>query len=577
MNAVLSRVPVAAVIAGLMCSAPFLQTRHTYPITSFYSEWLAFVLGLATIVSFAVRPGTGGRVPIPRIAAFPALLTLVVVSEALMLDLTYIEPVLMAAGYLLWAAGLAIAGALLRDRLGHERAAVTIAWFIAIGAMLNALAALAQYCLAPGTPGTLVSTRLTAQVYGNLGQPNHLADQLALGLASLMMLYSLRRIRLSVATAVCAITLLGLALSGSRSAWLYLVAIAACAALAHRVGRTDDTRRTMIFALALLPAFVVANEVWTLPVFATLPGATTMGRWASAWGMPSERLALWREALTMFWASPLFGVGWGQFAWQHFSSPTSNEARLLVGLYTHAHNAVLQMLAETGMIGTAVAVSAAGFWLLNVRRLLLSAAGWWIVTLLVVIAIHSMLEYPLWNAYFLGVAALLLGMGDARSFTFHHATLRVTAIAMGIVLGIAAYTSLGDYVRLEVASAERVVEANHPTPRSLLLQPYFDLARAARLPLNSVRLHEKLALTSRVLRFQPTSAVAYRHSLFLALAGDRAHAEAALNDAINRYPDMLKSFTEQVYDAGIANHGTSGWYGDALRRRATVLSGANAG
>lgn len=577
MNAVLSRVPVAAVLAGLMCSAPFLQMRHTYPITSFYSEWLAFVLGLATIVSIMLRPGTDGF-RIPRVAVFPVLLGIVVVSEGLLLELPYIEPLLMAAGYLVWAAGLTIAGALLRDRRGHEGAAVTVAWFIVAGAMLNALAALAQYCLAPGMLGPVVSTRLAAQVYGNLGQPNHLADQLALGLASLMLLYSLHRIRLSVATAVCAITLLGLALSGSRSAWLYLVAIAACAALAHRVGRTDDTRRTMIFALALLPAFVVANEVWTLPVFATLPGATTMGRWASAWGTPSERLALWREALTMFWASPLFGVGWGQFAWQHFSSPTSNEARLLVGLYTHAHNAVLQMLAETGMTGTAVAVSAAGFWLLNVRRLLLSAAGWWIVTLLVVIAIHSMLEYPLWNAYFLGVAALLLGIGDDRSFTFHHATgIRVTAIAMGIVLGIAAYTSLGDYVRLEVASAERVVEATHTAPRSLLLQPYFDLARAARLPLNSVRLHEKLALTSRVLRFQPTSAVAYRHSLFLALAGDRARAEAALNDAINRYPDMLKSFTKQVYDAGIANHGTSGWYGDVLRRRATVLSGANAG
>lgn len=568
MNAVLSRVPVAAVLAGLMCSVPFLQSRHTYPITSFYGEWLAFVLGLATIVSVVLHLGTGGF-RIPRIAAFPVLLVLVVVVEGLLLDLPYIESVLMAGGYLVWAAGLAIAGALLRERLGEERIAVTIAWFIVAGAVLNALVALAQYCLVPGTLGQLVSTRLAAQVYGNLAQPNHLADQLALGLASLMLLHALRRIRAGVAIPVCAITLLALALSGSRSAWLYLVAIAACAAGAHRIDRTVETRRTTIFALALLPAFAIANGIWLLPGLSSLPGATTLMRWSAAWGAPSERLALWREAWVMFLAHPLFGVGWGQFAWQHFSPATNNRSNALIGLYTHAHNGVLQLLAETGLTGTAVAIAGVGLWLGNVRRLLCTPAGWWIVTLLAVLAIHSMLEYPLWNAYFLGIAALLLGMGDGRSLSFPSVVvLRGSIIAMSFFFTIAAYLSLRDYMRLEDAAVARSVDASEPQSRSLLLQPYFDVARAARLSLDADRLHDKLALTSRAVKFQPTGAIAYRYSVFLALEGDRARAEAALDDAINSYPYMLEAFSGRVHDSGITDRGVNAWYADALQRRA---------
>jgi O-antigen ligase len=573
MNASFSRAPMAAVLGGLMCSVPFLQSRHTYPITSFYSEWVAFVLGLATIVSIALRPGSG-NLRIPRIAAFPLMLGVVVVGEGLLLDLPYTEPVVMAAGYLVWASGLAIAAATLRDQLGTERAAVLIAWFIVVGAGLNALAAFIQYCVMPGTLGPLVSTRLAAQVYGNLGQPNHLADQLALGLASLLLLHALRRIRFDVAIALCTGLLLALALSGSRSAWLYLIAIAACAAVMYRCRKSAESRRTLFFALALLPAFGAANEIWALPGLASLPGATSMQRWALAWGAPSERLALWREAWAMFLARPLFGVGWGQFAWQHYSFPAPVETSLLNGLYTHAHNAVLHLLAETGITGTGIAVAALGLWALNVRRLLAAVAGWWVVAMLAVLAIHSMLEYPLWNAYFLGIAMMLLGMGDDRSVTLAHATvLRGFLAVVSICLSIAAYTLFVDYARLELANAPRLREADL-APRSVLLQPYFDVARAGRLRLDASHLSDKLEVTSRVVRFQPTSAVAYRRSLFLALSGDRAGAQIALEQAISRYPNTLPSFAQHVNDAGMLNHGASSWYAEAIRRRAALPPGA---
>jgi hypothetical protein len=40
---------VALILTGLMMCLPFIQPRHTEPFGFFYSEWVAFVLGLAAM------------------------------------------------------------------------------------------------------------------------------------------------------------------------------------------------------------------------------------------------------------------------------------------------------------------------------------------------------------------------------------------------------------------------------------------------------------------------------------------------------------------------------------------------
>ena len=58
---------------ALLCAAPFLQPWHRYPLTAFYSEWLAFALGLgAMAVLFERRAWTTPAVP--WIALLPFML-----------------------------------------------------------------------------------------------------------------------------------------------------------------------------------------------------------------------------------------------------------------------------------------------------------------------------------------------------------------------------------------------------------------------------------------------------------------------------------------------------------------------
>jgi hypothetical protein len=45
----------AVLLTGLAWTLPFLQPYHRFPLTSFYSEWLAFALGLAAVLPLLRR------------------------------------------------------------------------------------------------------------------------------------------------------------------------------------------------------------------------------------------------------------------------------------------------------------------------------------------------------------------------------------------------------------------------------------------------------------------------------------------------------------------------------------------
>jgi len=72
----------------------------------------------------------------------------------------------------------------------------------------------------------------------------------------------------------------------------------------------------------------------------------------------------------------------------------------------HAHNLVFHTMAEFGIAGVAVLCAGLASLLLAMRRQEPTAHLWWLCAVLAIRGIHSMLEYPLWYAYFRGIAAL---------------------------------------------------------------------------------------------------------------------------------------------------------------------------
>ena len=210
----------------------------------------------------------------------------------------------------------------------------------------------------------------------------------------------------------------GLISTLGRTAWITTaVALLAyqwldhTASVAARAGRTI---RYLLTATAILAMVFVVNR--TLLGLAVLRAATfgSLGETFS-W---LERLTLWRVGLVMFLQHPLLGVG------------TGNYADLLGGMvgpesaYT-THNAVIDVLSETGLVGFVVYLFFVARVVAMVRRELRTNAGSDLYPLLLplgstIIALLAAdwigwTSFLVWSIFFLGVFLVLAREGSARS------------------------------------------------------------------------------------------------------------------------------------------------------------------
>jgi O-antigen ligase len=553
-------------LAGLMWTLPFLQPYHRYPLTGFYTEWLAFALGLAAALMLVARE-PWREAALPAVAFAPVGLAAVLGLQAVLGLVPYPEQALTAVLYLMWAALLIVLGHALRRAVGVATVANVLAWSLLAAGVLSAFVGLVQH-FHVSTPLDFATARnLVRQAYGNLGQPNHHAAYLSFALASALYLYSRRSLHGWLASGCIALFLLVLTLTASRSPWIYLGAFTLLALALRRLRGGADSERLVVAALWLLPGLMLAQAVAALPFMASTESMTSTESLSSvsldrilgyASGVDS-RLQLWREAWSMFLDAPLLGAGFGQFAWHHFLAESGRSATATPGVFNHAHNIALQLMAETGLTGALLIIGGVVLWGFDLRGVRFDLEWWWLLTLSAVIGIHSLLEYPLWYAHFLGVAALLLGLGAQRSVSIRFsgvaravAGLAVAAGWLNLLTVLPAYRDFEQLVfRPESVSAQHLddeafAKAIKDLYREPLLVPYLDLAVAHGAAVTEDRLPEKLALAERVVHFAPMAVVSYRYAQFLALDGQREAALRQFDRSLAAYPQRKDEAVREI-------------------------------
>jgi hypothetical protein len=281
---------------------------------------------------------------------------------------------------------------------------------------------------------------------------------------------------------------------------------------------------------------------------------------ASGW---APRVAVWKEASQMFASAPFLGVGFGQFAWSHFLQVSGKDPVTVPGLYDHAHNLLLQLLAELGIFAALAAVAAMVVWLRGVLREPASPERWWILAVAAVAGIHSMLEYPLWYAYFLGAASLTVGVADPQRIRLSPNSSPIAMVAPAALATVGwavCFWLYLDYSRIEGLSVNlfnagaggdrmaRIRENLREIEGHSLLQPYVDLGLANVEMLSPERLQEKLKRNSQILQFAPTREIAYRQAVLLAFDGQAKAAQVQLARSASYYPGFLATFALVLRD-----------------------------
>ncbi len=565
---------ICLALVGLMWIAPFLVNRHQYPLTTFDQEWWSVFIGIFALTLLTTRE-FWQQPEVPRIAQLPAALIGIVIVQMLLDKVAYFDQGMIYILYLLFAVALMLLGARLRVCFGIDRLALVLAGFLLVGAELSALVGVLQHFGWNTILNSLIAQKAYASVYGNLAQANHFASYITLGLISLGLLFHSGKLKAHVVILLAMPLLFVLVLSGSRSPWLFMLLLSG---LAWWWARRDVAMRPLLrYSLLLAVGFGLMSLIVQLPFLqGTGNSVNTAQRLFSDNATGRIRLFVWHEAWLMFTHAPWLGVGMGQFATQHFELMPILRPANITGLYNNAHNLVLQIAAEMGIAGVLALLGGLFVWLRGVgqkyaifslattsERLSpdtkLSAAHWWGYTILGVLAIHSLLEYPLWYAYFLAIAAILLGAFDETRYRLELRNIGRVAMTLILLLGMlslvqlhSGHQQLKDTLAItkqptvSLADQQRIRDGLLAVYQGSLLAPYAELFISSVTEVNADHLKEKLALNSKVMRFIPMAPVVYRQAYFLAQNGQLEQAKVVIERAIWSYPGNQRAHNQLV-------------------------------
>jgi hypothetical protein len=203
-----------------------------------------------------------------------------------------------------------------------------------------------------------------------------------------------------------------------------------------------------ILLIALL-AYVVTTAA--LPLLAGLDPAAS-GAWArlkSGDTACSSRLTLWGNVLHLIGQKPWLGWGWGELDYAHFVTLYSGER--FCDILDNAHNLPLHLAVEFGLPVASLACC-------TVTWLLWRARPWreldttrqmaW--SILAVVGLHSLLEYPLWYGPFQMAALAAIWLLQASNSEKIHSFSTVTPYLQGVsaILTIAICLVFACYYRL---------------------------------------------------------------------------------------------------------------------------------
>ncbi len=579
---------ISLALVGLMVSLPFLNFHHSFPLPTFYTEWISFALGTLALFALIFAPREGDT-RIPFLSLGLIALAFVLVIQLAVGIVAYFERSLLGMLYVLWVALLVWLGAHLREQCGLDRVGLVLQVFLAFGGFLVAVTGFILYYQIDWGGFRLVSGDGSEGMYGSIAQRNHFANYLACALASVVFLFGRRRLSLPLATLLAVPLVLGLVLSSSRSAWVFALLVPLAAFWTFWLGDRERLKPLAVFSLGMLILFAILNAIAAHTSWFTGPGmepVTSGERWMQTMASdPAQlgvqiRIYLFKEAWAMFARHPFLGAGFGEFAWNLLEHGEGFDARSSA-MATHAHNALLDLLAETGLFGTLCVAVPLVLWLRAVPWSKPGLDTGWILTVIGIQAAHSMVEYPLWHANFLGLAAVLLGALAQPAVTLVFSRFRKAALAAVLAAGMATLGGVfSDYRNFERWCRQALESQQKGSPLSetqlkdladqraaSLFAGYYDLFASELLVLNREDLDAKLELNGFALRFIPIPTAVFRQAILLSLKGEYDEAGRMFSRLAAMYPGALPDDLRRLEQLALEDPATfSALAGEARRR-----------
>lgn len=396
-------------------------------------------------------------------------------------------------------------------------------------------------------------------------QPNQFVDFMYICLAAAILLYNQKKISkyllmfwILSAAGVCS-------LAGSRSAYLYMFVFAIVGLAILWKNKNLKSRASgklmVLSAFGMLLLQLALKPMFALMQFSVRQGLDRLSH-ENLFGM---RMRFWQKGLMMVQDNPWFGVGWGNFGQEAMTLqkrwPFDRE--FVTGdFFHHSHNLFIQLLAETGVVGTLPIVIGLYFVVKSI------VSGKWdekrifVFTAASIVFCHSQLEYPLWYSYFSLPVAALLSSQDTRWFEFSFpkkifnvtASILIACLFIGSLLTLKWHSELVPMINSPMIKPLTEDEKNSVSTISKrpLMAEMADFVVLARIfDLSDKDLPEKLRISDLLARTRPNPYVLLRRAVYLSYNGQYTEAIECIDKAFlnsGTVNDLIKYLNEAKPD-----------------------------
>lgn len=448
--------PLDIVIAVSAVVVPTTLTYNLPPSATFLNQaaaivgWGVLVGRLASTARSSMITPRGGLMVL--LAAVFLLLIAALASE-LFSTLPH-GLALSAVATLVMALLLILTGAATEKAGFGEGALSAICWAILTAGLLSSAVGIVQVFAPYFADGQWIAVSATpGRASGNVRQPNHLSSLLLWSVIATVWLAESGRLRRAVGAGVVLALIFTVVLTASRTGVVGVGMLALWGALDRRLSRA--ARVALVAAPMAYFLFWSGLAAWAHDAFG---GETRLSDIADS---PNSRRHIWANTLSLISRYPWSGVGFGEFNFAWSLTPFPNRP---TAFFDHTHNLPLQLAVELGVPLAALVLALLGYALWramrhafgapDAKRPMTSAAA----MLVLMIAVHSLVEYPLWYSYFLLPTAFAWGLClgarakqaavPATGRSSHNARGSRALLLAAVLMTLGGMLSIADYLRV---------------------------------------------------------------------------------------------------------------------------------
>ena len=514
----------------------WLLPIHFLPWVSWHNEVLSFsfTLLLAWYGLFRmIKKDQSSSIFIPLVAVPFIVLGFIAASQGLIGMVTFLGDVVVFGFYMaLCVICLSLGFAFVQHESvelnaclpSNANLALTLlAFTLTLGAFASAVVAFAQvFELWEHSPW--INQMAQRRPGANMGQANHLATLLLMGMASLLFLYETAKLKALPSALIFLMLCAALAATESRTGVLGFLLLAGWWFVKNK--QVGFKVAPLVIALAGI-GFLVFFWTWP-PLFSLIQQSSGLS--AEVDLKAGARLVVWPQLMEAVVQRPWWGWGLGGVSKAHNAVA---HAYVSSEPFSYSHNILLDLALGLGVPLTAMLVLIAGVWLLRRMRAANQLLPWYCLAVALPVAVHSMLEFPFAYAYFLVPVMFALGALEGMVGTQPAINVGVRPVAAFLLLVSSIATwSVVEYVAIEedfrVVRFEALRMGQTPIgyqrPNIVVLTQLGALLEGARISPKPGMTVDELVLSKNVALRYPWTATQHRYALALALNGNPVEA-----------------------------------------------------